>query len=113
MRHCLAIVLLPVALWAHHSIAPYDMEQEAEVAGVVASVSWVNPHAYIYLDVDAKRWILELESPNLLRHQGWAKDSAKPGETFSCRGARAKDPSLFRMKCFEATLADGRMLRAQ
>ena len=36
---------------AHHSRAAYDSSTEIDIAGVVASVAWTNPHVYITLDV--------------------------------------------------------------
>jgi hypothetical protein len=89
------------------------MTREVSVTGLVAKFYWANPHAYIYLDVGEEHWAMEIESPNLLRHQGWSKDSVKPGDQVTCKGARAKDPARFAMKCFAAILPDGRTLVAQ
>jgi len=44
--------LLPVASWAHHSLAgQFDVAKTIELSGVVSRVDWVNPHTYVYLDV--------------------------------------------------------------
>lgn len=93
------------------------MSREATISGMVTKFHWANPHAYIYLDVDAtdgvQHWAVEIESPNLLRHQGWTKETLKAGDKITCTGARAKDPYTFAMKCFQVELADGRKLQAQ
>ena len=93
------------------------MTREAAVRGTVARFFWVNPHAYIYLDVDApegvERWALEIESPNLLRHQGWTKETLKAGDQITCKGSRAKVATNHTMKCFWVEMADGRKLQAQ
>jgi hypothetical protein len=108
--------MLPfLLLLAHHSITPYDMTREFRVEGAITRMFWGNPHAYVSIDTEGgkEHWILELESPNLLRHYGWKKDTVKPGDRFACKGARSKDPDVFQLKCFEAELAAGRKLRAQ
>ena len=102
---------------AHHSTAPFDMTREATINGVVTKFYWANPHAYIYLEVDAtdgvQHWAIEIESPNLLRNQGWTKETLKSGDKVICKGARARDPQTYSMKCFQVELSDGRKLQAQ
>lgn len=101
---------------SHHSIAPFDMTREATVTGTVTKFYWANPHSYIYLDVDApgevQHWAIEIESPNLLRHEGWTKETLKPGDKITCKGARAKDPSNYSMKCFQVEFPDGHTMKA-
>jgi hypothetical protein len=112
-----ALLVAAVAAWAHHSTAPFDMTREATISGVVTKFYWANPHAYIYMDVDAtdgvQHWAVEIESPNLLRNQGWTKETIKSGDRVTCKGARARDLSDYRMKCFLVELPDGRKLQAQ
>ena len=116
-RGLLLLAILTSALDAHHSTAPYDMTREATVSGVVTKFYWANPHAYIYIDVKdpdgVQQWSIEIESPNLLRHQGWTKDTLKAGDEIVCKGARAKIQTNYAMKCFIVELPDGRQLRAQ
>ena len=89
------------------------MEHESSVTGTVKRFHWGNPHAYIFLEAEGRQWALEIESPNLLRHLGWSKESVQAGDTLTCEGARAKDPARFEMKCFVAILPGGRRLQAQ
>jgi hypothetical protein len=102
---------------AHHSIAAFDMTREATISGTVMKFYWANPHAYIYLDVEApdavQHWAVEIESPNLLRHHGWTRETLKAGGKITCKGARARDPQNFTMKCFTVVLPDGSTLQAQ
>ena len=50
--------------WAHHSHGAYAMTEYTQVAGTVTEVYWINPHAWVYIDVvdDAGQtvsWALE------------------------------------------------------
>ena len=88
------------------------MAHETTVSGVVKEFRWVNPHSYIILEVAGESWTLEAEALNLLRRNGWTKDSVKQGDQISCTGARARDPKLLAMKCFTVVFPDGRKLIA-
>jgi hypothetical protein len=85
-------------LLAHHSFsAEYDANKPVEVKGVVAKIEWVNPHAYIYVDMkDANgkvlRYAFETSSPNALLRRGWKRSSLKEGESVTVEGFLAKDP---------------------
>jgi hypothetical protein len=112
----LCICLLAIPLAAHHSTAPYDLTRPALVTGVVTRFEWRNPHALIYLDATNEKgtvehWTVEIDSPNLLRRQGWAKGTLQQGDRVTCHGARAKDGSpLLRGTMVECP--DGRELRS-
>jgi hypothetical protein len=93
----LALCCLPV--YAHHSFAAeYDTKKPVELTGTVTSIEWVNPHAWIHLDVKDESgkvtsWNFELGSPNLLLRNGWRKDTIKPGDVITVSGSAAKDGS--------------------
>ena len=82
---------------AHHSFAAeYDNNKTVSVKGVVQKVAWVNPHAYVYIDVMEQNgkvttWAFESLSPNALARQGWTKNSLKVGELVTVDGYLAKD----------------------
>jgi hypothetical protein len=97
---------------AHHSTAPFDMTKSTMIHGVVIEFRWANPHSYIHLQSDGRKWTLEAEALNLLRRNGWTKDSLKKGDEISCTGARAKDPDVYAMKCFTVVFPDSRKLLA-
>jgi Family of unknown function (DUF6152) len=88
------------AAFAHHSFsAEYDSGKPITVKGTVNRIAWVNPHAYIYIDVkDATGkvtiWAFESLSPNALARQGWNSKSLKPGEEVTVDGYMAKDGKL-------------------
>lgn len=95
----LLLAAVPVRVPAHHSFAAeYDSTKPVELKGSVTRVDWVNPHAWIYIDVkDAggkvTSWACELGSPNLLTRNGWRRDSLKAGDVIVVNGSRAKDGS--------------------
>jgi hypothetical protein len=121
LRCALVGVLLATApLLAHHSIASYDLVHGTILDGVVTGFAWENPHAHILLDValpdgtgeDAiEHWAIELESPNLLRHLGWDKDTLKLGDRILVTGGRAKNGS-FNLRAVLVQTPDGRKLPA-
>jgi hypothetical protein len=94
----LGLLAATVPALAHHSFgAEYDASKPVEVKGVVSKVAWVNPHAYIYVDVkDASgktaTYAFETSSPNALLRRGWKRTSLKVGEQISVDGYLAKDP---------------------
>ena len=57
-------------LAAHHAFAAeFDVNQPVKVKGTITKVEWVNPHAWLYVDVkgdDGKviNWRFELGAPN-------------------------------------------------
>ena len=65
-----------VALQAHHSLAGvYDMKKEAEMAGSVESVRFVNPHGSLVLavknaDGTSTNWVFTLGSATALAARG-------------------------------------------
>ncbi len=78
------------------------------MSGKVIEFAWMNPHSYIVLDVAGQKWTLEAEALNLLRRNGWTKESLKAGDEITCTGNRAKDPEVHAMKCWVVEFKDGR-----
>ena len=119
MRSNLSVLATGVALLcsapvsAHHSFeAEYDSNKPINVTGAVTKVEWMNPHARFYVDVKDKKgvvtnWNFELGSPNVLKRQGWRRDSLKVGDTVTVEGYLAKDGAKF-ATTRRVTLADGR-----
>ena len=92
-----AMVSMVPSAFAHHSFAAeYDSNKQVTVKGVVQKVAWVNPHAYVFIDVKdesgkATTWACESLSPNALARQGWTRNSLKVGETVTVEAYMAKD----------------------
>lgn len=99
----------------HHSFAAvFDANTTVEVSGTVTEVEWMNPHAWIHLDVEneegeVERWSFELGSPNGLIRRGWSRATIRPGDVISISGYRARDGSL-RGNVKGVVLANGQKL---
>jgi hypothetical protein len=95
----LIFVLAAASLRAHHSFAAeFDNKKPVELKGTLVELEWVNPHAWIHMEVaDASgkvtKWDCELGSPNLLMRNGWRRDSLKKGDVIIVNGSQAKDGS--------------------
>ena len=93
----LSLAVFASSASAHHSFAAeYDNNKQITVKGVVQKVEWVNPHAYVFIDVKDESgkvttWAFESLSPNALARQGWSRNSLKVGETVTVNGYLAKD----------------------
>jgi hypothetical protein len=90
--------LILVLLFHHSFAAEFDSTKPVELKGTVTRLDWVNPHAWIYLDVKDEKgnvtsWGFELGSPNLLMRNGWTRESLKAGDAVIVNGSRAKDGS--------------------
>jgi hypothetical protein len=88
-------MLLAVPALAHHSLtAEFDLDRPVTIHGTIARVEWVNPHAWIYVDVPAEqgseRWSFEVGAPNELVRRGWSRADLKLGAEVTIEGIRAK-----------------------
>jgi hypothetical protein len=99
----------------HHSFAAvFDATKPVEVTGTVTEVEWMNPHAWIHLDVEndkgeIEQWSFELGSPNGLTRRGWSRATIKVGEEINVSGYLARDGSQ-RGNVRSVTLANGQQL---
>ena len=119
----LVLLLSTVSAIAHHSFAAeYDQSKPVSVKGTVNRVAWVNPHAYIYINVKDDKgklalWAFELLSPNALARQGWNSKSVLPGDEVTVDGYAARDGKVLADGSVHAnsrlvTTADGRKIFA-
>ena len=111
----LGLLLAAVPVLAHHAFAAeFDANKPLTLKGTVTKMEWVNPHAWIHLDVlgaDGKvvNWAVEGGAPNNLIRRGFTKDSLQPGTEIVVLGYQAKDGTL-RANGRDLTLPDGRKL---
>ena len=92
----LAAQAVAVAAWAHHSHGNYAMTSYTEIEGTVTDVYWINPHAWMYMDVvndqgQVESWALEAAGATTLIRGGVAQDDVKPGDKIRVRCHRMRD----------------------
>ena len=98
-QYFLLVVMAAAPLLTHHSFAAeFDSKKPVELKGTLVELEWVNPHAWIHMEVtDAggkvTKWDCELGSPNLLMRNGWRRDTLKKGDVIVVNGSQAKDGS--------------------
>ena len=78
--------------------ASYDATRSVTLKGVVIKIDWVNPHAYLYVNVqdvnhvDAN-WAVEIGNPLDLEKDGWKRTSVRIGDAVSVEGYLSRDES--------------------
>ena len=110
-----ALLMAGGPLLAHHAFsAEFDAKAPVTLKGPVTKVEWINPHAWIHMEVtkpDGKKeiWMVEGGTPNTLQRGGISRDSIKIGSQIVVAGFRAKDGRL-RANGRDITFPDGRTL---
>jgi len=122
MRKTLTVVLVAgvlllaaVTAWAHHAFAAeFDSAKPVKFKGTVTKMEWINPHAWIHIDVKAEDgqvtpWMVEAAAPNALLRRGWTKNSLLAGTEILVEGYQAKDGAN-RANGSVITFTDGKKL---
>lgn len=100
------------AVSAHHAFnSEFDANKPVKVQGTVSKVEWINPHAWIHIDVKKtdgtlEKWMFEAGTPNTLMRRGLTKNSLAIGTEVIADGYQSKDGL-----CEPACRANGRDLR--
>ena len=111
----IGLVMGGTILSAHHAFSSeFDANRPVKFTGTVSKMMWVNPHAWIYVDVKkadgtTEEWMVEAGTPNTLLRRGFTKASLLPGTVIKVDGYQSKDGSL-RANGRDLTLPDGRTL---
>ena len=106
-----------VPVLAHHAFsAEFDQSKPIKMSGEITRLEWVNPHAWIFIDVkgtDGKvvGWRFEMGAPNALLRAGWSRSDIKPGTAVTISGFLARSGGSVG-NAFQVRLPDGRDLFA-
>jgi hypothetical protein len=109
------LLVSAVPVWAHHAFAAeFDAEKPVKLKGTVTKMEWINPHAWIRIDVKGDDgavtpWMIEAAAPNSLLRRGFTKASLPAGTEILIEGFQAKDGTN-RANGSVITLTDGRKL---
>ncbi len=105
---------LPLA--AHHAFGgEFDPDRPILLKGKVVKVEWVNPHAWIHVEVtkpDGTKevWMVEGGSPNSLLRHGVTRDSLPVGTEIVVDGYQSRDHTAKKANGRNLTYPDGRKL---
>src|SRR6266699_737965 len=107
------LLLAAVPAMAHHAFSAESYANKPiKLTGTVTKMEWINPHAWIHIDVKGpdgavEKWMIEGGTPNTLFRRGFTKNSVLPGTVIIVDGYRAKDGSM-KANGRDLTLSDGR-----
>ena len=112
-----SLLALSAQVWAHHAFsAEFDANKPVKLRGNVTKMDWINPHAWLFVDVKGSdglisNWMIELGPPNALLKRGWTKQSVPVGLEVIVDGYQAKDGAM-RANGRDVTLPDGKKMFA-
>ena len=111
---------------AHHAFGgEFDPNRPVLLKGKVTKLEWVNPHAWIHVEIvkpeateacqftpgaKCEEWMVEGGTPNTLLRRGITKESLAKGTEIVVDGYQTRDHSLTRANGRNITFPDGRKL---
>ena len=106
-----ASLLLALPAIAHHGISNWDLNKDVTVTGPITRLEFLNPHAWIHLEVKGaggkpEAWSCEMRSAFSLRRSGWTAEMFKPGSVITVTGSPERTKPR---QCYLSTIsfADG------
>ena len=93
------VAALSAPAFAHHAFAgEFDASKPITLKGKVTRIEWINPHAWLHMDVvnaegKVESWRIEAGSPNTLVRRGMTRDSIPTGTEIVVFGYRHRNGS--------------------
>jgi len=86
---------VPALAIAHHGTTTFDHSKELVIIGDVVDIAFINPHAYVYLNVadvsgTTVTWRCEMRAATALRRSGWTEEMFRSGRPLKIVGAPSK-----------------------
>ena len=110
------LLAVTARLAGHHAFgAEFDPNAPIRLQGKVVKLEWVNPHAWIHLEIKkpdgtTEVWMVEGGTPNTLLRRGLTRESLTYGTELIVDGYQTKDHSLKRANGRDVTFTDGRKM---
>ena len=84
----MALLLCPTVASAHHAFAGvFDMDNLAEIEGVITEVLWRNPHVSFLIQTDTgETWDVETNSVSIIRRMDISPELLNVGDTVGVAG---------------------------
>ena len=101
--------------FAHHAFSSeFDATKPVKLRGKITKMEWVNPHAWIHIEVTnddgtKEAWMVEGGTPNTLLRRGLNRNSLVVGTEIVVDGYQSKDRSN-RANGRDVTFTDGRKI---
>jgi hypothetical protein len=100
-KYFLSVATLAMVTTAsgHHAFSlEFDADQPITLHGTISRVEWINPHAWIHVDVvddngEVATWRIEAGSPNTLVRRGMTRESIPVGTEVVVFGYRHRNGS--------------------
>ncbi len=109
-----AALTVSQSLLAHHGFGNFDRANDATFEGTITSIDFVNPHAYLYFDMNTDNgesiaMRCEMRAATLMRRSGWSKEMFATGLPVTIYGFKHRtDPG----SCYveEITIGEAQVL---
>lgn len=111
---CLLVLFAAAPVRAHHAFAvEFDAKTCADVTGVLTKVSYENPHAYLFMNVNGEEATFQLSSTSNLRRGGATQPvlNASLNKEVVIRGCASRNGEKNRYAASFIKLADGTVQR--
>jgi hypothetical protein len=80
------LLLLNVAVYAHHGWSEYDQTKTVKLTGKITQSGYEHPHGVIKLNADGKSWTVVLAPPFRMENRGLSKNDIANGSQVTVEG---------------------------